>query len=176
MNQKSDPELLFGLRGGGNNFGIVTGFDFPTHKQGEFFAGTNVFVLEDLEERRAALGITNEIQWTFDSLAKNAARWIQRVGCLAGFCVPSKDLIDAFVQLASDEQRDESAHAYIFFSWIPNIRAYLSGATIAYSKPVVNPPVFQKFTSFKKLSTTNRLANMSNFAYEIEEQNQPGAR
>ncbi|KAH8808621.1 hypothetical protein F5884DRAFT_792907 [Xylogone sp. PMI_703] len=173
-NQKSHPDLYFALRGGGNNFGIVTRFDFEAYEQGQFWGGTNVQMASDLQERRAAMGIQNEIQLNFHSLASFAMRWVQRAACLAGFCIHSTDLIDYFVGMAT--QPDASAHTFIFFSWIPEQRAYLTGATIAYSKPVVNPPAFQNLTSLKSVYSTNRLANMSEFALEIESQNPSGRR
>ena len=35
VNQQSTPDLYFALRGGGNNFGIVTRFDLETFSQGK---------------------------------------------------------------------------------------------------------------------------------------------
>ena len=35
VNQQSNPDLYFALRGGGNNFGIVTRFDLETFSQGK---------------------------------------------------------------------------------------------------------------------------------------------
>ncbi|RFU24040.1 hypothetical protein B7463_g12296, partial [Scytalidium lignicola] len=172
--QTTHPDLYFALRGGGNNFGIVTRFDFEAYQQGELWGGNNVFILSDVEERRVAMELSNEIMWNFHSLASHAVRWIQRAACFAGFCIHSTDLIDYFVQMAN--QPDPFAHTFVYFSWIPVQRAYLGGTTIAYSKPEVNPPVFQKINSLKSIYSTNRLANMSDFALEVEEQTSAGDR
>jgi FAD/FMN-containing dehydrogenase len=42
-----DPELLWALRGGGGNFGVVTAFDFAVHPQGEVVAGPVEFAYDD---------------------------------------------------------------------------------------------------------------------------------
>ncbi|KAL8752367.1 MAG: hypothetical protein Q9199_005784 [Rusavskia elegans] len=42
INQKSDPDLYFALRGGGNNFGIVTRFDLETFPQGLMWGGNTI--------------------------------------------------------------------------------------------------------------------------------------
>jgi hypothetical protein len=39
VNMTNDPDLFRALKGGANNFGIVTGFDFQTFPQGEILAG-----------------------------------------------------------------------------------------------------------------------------------------
>jgi hypothetical protein len=38
------PDLYFALRGGGNNFGIVTRFDLVTFPQGDMWAGSETFL------------------------------------------------------------------------------------------------------------------------------------
>jgi len=38
------PDLYFALRGGGNNFGIVTRFDLATFPQGDLWAGSETFI------------------------------------------------------------------------------------------------------------------------------------
>ena len=176
VSQKTYPDLYFALRGGGNNFGIVTRFDLEAYRYGLLWGGTNVFLLKDLEERRSALGLHDKLQWTFQSIMMHMAKTLQRVACLLGYGTQSTDLINTFVQLASDEQTDASAHMYTFLSWLPAQKAYLSGAAILYSKPEENPPVFHNFTSLKTLYTTNRLANMSDFVSEVEKQNPSGQR
>ena len=43
VNQQSNPDLYFALRGGGNNFGIVTRFDMETFPQGKMWGGMTVY-------------------------------------------------------------------------------------------------------------------------------------
>ncbi|KAL8724989.1 MAG: hypothetical protein Q9166_007638 [cf. Caloplaca sp. 2 TL-2023] len=42
INQTSNPDLYFALRGGGNNFGIVTRFDMETFPQGKMWGGATI--------------------------------------------------------------------------------------------------------------------------------------
>jgi FAD/FMN-containing dehydrogenase len=54
---EADGELLWGLRGGGGNFGVVTRFDLSLHKVGPtVVAGIRVYPLERLDEVLAAFG------------------------------------------------------------------------------------------------------------------------
>jgi FAD/FMN-containing dehydrogenase len=45
-NEKENADLFRALRGGGNNFGVVTRFDLRTFKQGPFWGGA-VFYFPD---------------------------------------------------------------------------------------------------------------------------------
>ncbi|KAK6538557.1 hypothetical protein TWF694_010136 [Orbilia ellipsospora] len=51
----SYPDLYWALRGGGNNFGIVTRFDLATYPQGDLWAGSQTF----LYNNQTALQINN---------------------------------------------------------------------------------------------------------------------
>jgi FAD/FMN-containing dehydrogenase len=54
---EADGELLWGLRGGGGNFGVVTRFDLALHAVGPtVMAGMRVYPLERLDEVLAARG------------------------------------------------------------------------------------------------------------------------
>jgi len=170
-NQQTHPDLYYALRGGGNNFGIVTKFDLETYRHGPIWGGTSVFAVEDLEEIKASAGVHDRLLWNFQSVTIRLVSVLQGVISRLGFAAKSRDIIHAFTNLAHEEREDSYAHAYIFFSWIPEIRAYLSGTTMAYTKPEVNPSTLEELTSIKKLYTTNRVRNMSDFAAEVEKMN-----
>ncbi|RKP04461.1 hypothetical protein THASP1DRAFT_21092, partial [Thamnocephalis sphaerospora] len=46
VNQKSYPDLFWALRGGGNNFGIVTRFDLNSFEQGDMWGGQTVYTVD----------------------------------------------------------------------------------------------------------------------------------
>lgn len=60
------PDLYWALRGGGNNFGIVTRFDLATYPQGDMWAGSQAFLLTN----ETATAINN----AFYHLAINSAQ------------------------------------------------------------------------------------------------------
>lgn len=128
----------------------------------------NVFLVKDLEERRSALGLRNEFQWSVDSIIATLTRNAQNAANYFGFGVMAADINEVFAQMASDAQTDPAAHIYTFLTWLPDLRGYLAGSSAVYSKPEANPTVFHNLTALKSLHTTNRISNMSDFAEEVE--------
>src|SRR5206468_2598515 len=53
---EADDELLWGLRGGGGNFGIVTRFDYRLHPVTEVYMQMQFFALGDLAAMLRHLG------------------------------------------------------------------------------------------------------------------------
>ncbi|KKZ68119.1 hypothetical protein EMCG_06229 [[Emmonsia] crescens] len=60
VNQTSHPDLYRALRGGGNNFGIVTRFDLDTYPQGEMWSTVRSYRLDAKELLMEGLVIFNE--------------------------------------------------------------------------------------------------------------------
>ena len=48
--EDGDPELLWALRGGGGNFGVVTEFEFALHERGPMLGGYISFSLDDMPD------------------------------------------------------------------------------------------------------------------------------
>jgi hypothetical protein len=55
VNEKSYPDLYFALRGGGNNFGIVTRFDLASFEQGKMLGGQTVYTSDNMLALNTAL-------------------------------------------------------------------------------------------------------------------------
>ena len=55
VNEKSFPDLYFALRGGGNNFGIVTRFDLASFEQGKMLGGQTLYTADNMPALNTAL-------------------------------------------------------------------------------------------------------------------------
>ncbi|KAI0970126.1 hypothetical protein F4678DRAFT_437622 [Xylaria arbuscula] len=122
-----NPDLLWALRGGGNNLGIVTGVNLQTFPQGQIWGGEVIRPIETMAEQITAL---------------------------AAFCNPNG--------------YDEFAALLVTFAYSSDLDLQVVVNDIEYTKPVVNPPVFQAFKNMTALSSTQRITNMSDLAVEAE--------
>ncbi|KAH7356008.1 FAD binding domain protein [Pyrenochaeta sp. MPI-SDFR-AT-0127] len=100
VNYHSYPDLFWALRGGGNNFGIVTRFDYETFPQTDVYAGS---ILYDYEHKDAVIKAFTS--FAYDSDPKSAT-WLS-----AAFH-EGKKLLSALAMYAGDTEDNAVMEAY----------------------------------------------------------------
>lgn len=129
-NSDQNADLFTALKGGSNNFGIVTRFDYQNYRQGDFWGGFIFY---------------------------------------PSSTVP-KQLI-AFENFMNPKAFDPYAEMICAIGYLGATGSFLVSNGIYYSKPVIDPPVFQPFTSIQpQLGNTMRISNISDFVIEEEKQ------
>lgn len=176
VNQRSNPDLYFALRGGGSNFGIVTSFDFVAHKHDLVWAGLSAYLVEDLPKRMSALGLQHHFDWSFNSAAIIATSWLQTIGVRMGFSATLDHLTAAFVKLVNNEEKDSNVHGFLYLAWVPFVKSFLVANTVAYAEALEQPKILHNMTRGRKVMSTNRLGRISEFAKEVREQTSYGTR
>jgi hypothetical protein len=124
----SHPDLWLALKGGSNNFGIVTRFDLATHPLGAMWGGTLIFeytpTLLDIQAR-------------------------------------------AFSDFMSLENFDDAADMFVALFFQGSSSVYAAGNVLYYGEPIVNPPVYQPFTTIPSpIVNTLRTTNVSDLSTE----------
>ncbi|PVH83587.1 FAD-binding domain-containing protein [Cadophora sp. DSE1049] len=127
----SRPDLFYALKGGSNNFGIVTRFDLVTFSCGNFWGGAVV--------------------WPISAKTESLAAFVKFTG------QANYDVYGALI------------HTY---SWSAANGGWIIANNMEYTKPVVNPPVFQEFMTIQpQYVSTMRISNLSDFTLEIAASN-----
>lgn len=134
-NDEENPDLLWALRGGANNLGIVTRIDLQTFEQGDLWGGQVITDYSTADDQIAALAAFNE-----------------------------------------PADYDEYASLITTFAYAPELGLQVVVNNIEYSQPVANPPVFNTLTSMPALSSTQRIANITDLVWETETNNVSGLR
>ena len=131
-NALQHPDLFRALKGGSNNFGIVTRFDLRTYPQGQLWGGFLAY---------------------------------------PGSTVPQQ--LSAFNQFMQSAKSDPYAEIICAIGYLGAYQSVVVSLGLHYTKPVVNPPIYQPFTSIQpQLKSTLRIGDNLDFVNEVEG-NQP---
>ncbi|MBS1894331.1 MAG: FAD-binding oxidoreductase [Actinobacteria bacterium] len=71
--ESENADLLWGLRGGGGNFGVVTEFEFEAHEQDEVLVSSAYYVVEDAEESAALVRAYRD--WSLEA-GRDETAWV----------------------------------------------------------------------------------------------------
>ena len=135
-NAQQNPDLFTALKGGSNNFGVVTRFDFQTFSLGNFWGGSRFYPASTIPQQ-----------------------------------------LQAFEHFMDPKNFDPHASMILAIGYTGAIGSIVVSDGIWYTKPVVNPPIFQPLTAIQpQLASTMRISNMSDFVHEEESLQAPNPR
>ncbi|KAH8684498.1 hypothetical protein BGZ60DRAFT_478650 [Tricladium varicosporioides] len=179
VNQESSPDLYWALRGGGNNFGIVTKFELETYPQGLASGGYNFYIFQpsEIAAREARLAILPiPFSFTLKSIMQKSTGVIHRAACKLGYCINMDTMIDAFYNIVKEDQKDPNAQIIFGFTYIHQMDSIMGFAQPLYSKVEEYTGVFDELRGLKPVYSTTRVANMTNFYKEIKDWSESGHR
>jgi hypothetical protein len=175
INQQSAPDLYWALRGGGNNFGLVTRFHLETFPQtpawGSFM---NVLPLSSswLSSLKTTFSSpsssTQRSLPLLTTLTHKAARPIFSLICSVGYCSSPLPVLCAFNNYALAEPGDPNSQLLLSFFKNPHTGAYLFNYGTIYSKPEPNPPIFEEFSKLPAIYYSRKIRSLSSIAAEID--------
>lgn len=177
VSHETHPDLYFALRGGGNQFGVVTRFELDTYAQGPIWGGHSFYLLDDIPARKLNLHIQNKFSWTIGSLFQKLSHWTVRLACQLGYCSSINALLTEFT--AFTQSTDPLAQIILTFVFVPyNINTWVACLNRVYGAPDPDPAVFQGFAAQDRRSihSTNRITTLSGINAEVDGMNIPGFR
>ncbi|KAG4433634.1 hypothetical protein IFR05_010880 [Cadophora sp. M221] len=179
INQASAPDLFFALRGGGNNFGIVTHFDMDIYPQGQIWGGQNFYLANPAEiaARKSYLHITSEpFSFSLWNIKNALCVSIAKLACKFEYCIDAKSFWQAVQNTVLYEQPDKYAQFVGTLTWSTEIDSWVFHTMLAYTKPVPEPPAFRPFTSLTSFKSSNGIRNLTGFYDEVRGMNERGMR
>lgn len=178
VSYQSHPDLYFSLRGGGNQFGIVTRFDLSTYVQGPIWGGHSFYLLEDVPERKKNMNIGQTFSsapaaWFIEKASSSAIG----IACRFRYCSSVSELLEEFGNFS--QTSDPLGQIILSFAFVPyNINTWVACLSRLYGEPETNPAVFKGFERLDHRSffSTNRVTLLSGINSEVDWMNTIGYR
>jgi hypothetical protein len=180
INRESALDLFWALRGGGNNFGIVTRFSLITYPQGAAWGGYNFHLMShtDISSRLTTLNLPPpHSPITFlQSIIASTVSLIWRADCKLGYCISINDLFETFQNASLEIEKDPFAHILMAFVYVTDVNLYMGCSLAHYTKHIGGPEVFKNYNKLPHIYTSLRNATLRDFGLEDMKFNSPGYR
>lgn len=171
------PDLFWALRGGGNNFGIVTRFDLTTYPLTQAWGGHNFYLLSDISSRLTSLSLpSTPFTFTTSSLIHQFGKFVNWGACKLGYCTTITDWLNAYFSILEKEQYDIDSQIIAGIAYSSDLDIYIAYANPIRARAVPNSHVFSAFKKLPHVYSTNRIANFSSFHKEIHDWSADGYR
>ncbi|KAI9659179.1 MAG: hypothetical protein M1831_003761 [Alyxoria varia] len=131
-NMRSHRALWVALRGGSNNFGVVTAMKLRTFEQGQIAGGYTYYDFSTTPQQLAA-----------------------------------------FSEFSSNPGYDEYASLIQTFSYAQSLNTSVVGNGLVYTKPQLDSPAFENFTSIPSLFSTLRITSLKSVTDELDDSSPP---
>jgi len=176
INYESHPDLYWALRGGGNNFGIVTRFDVETYPADPVWGGVSYHVL-DTADHYKRLNIQRPFSLSLTYLTQTVGRIGARIICLVGKCTTLLSIIEVIEKMSKevDESKD-FLQLLVSFAYVPQFDLYLVVPTNVNKGPDVDPLSFKDFSALKTVHATTKVQNLTDVMKEGDPFNPYGLR
>ncbi|KAF5875551.1 putative fad binding domain protein [Botrytis fragariae] len=168
VNAHDNPDLYWALRGGGNNFGIVTRFDLQTYPQGPAWGGQNYYLFSDISAQRNTLSISPRpfLPLSLRSLTIPLTNIILKTACLLSYCTSTTTFLNAIQDLVTNQTSDTSSQFYGSIGYLAQYDLFAGLTCLTNSDGVANPSAFEGVRKLGAYST-NRNASMGELAKEL---------
>lgn len=171
------PDLYWALRGGGNNFGIVTHFDLATYPLTQAWGGYNFYLFSDISSRLSSLSFpATPFTFTTSSLIHQFGKFVNWGACKLGYCTTITDWLNAYLSILGKEQYDIDTGVIAGIAYSSDLDIYIACANPIHAKAVPNPQVFSAFKKLPHVYSSNRIANYSTFHKELHDWSADGYR
>ena len=178
INQRTSPDLYWALRGGGNNFGVVTRFDLETYPSFPLWGGTAISMLSDIKPTLARLGLSRSFTLTKFSIISSAVDLINDLVCKFGYCTSIPQFASLLSQMATDSENDHYAQGYGFLFLLPHTKTYFTGVQLHHGQALEaeTAHAYRAFRDLKTVYGTLRVSDVSDFGKEFTSYSPQGMR